>query len=146
MFKKCLKSIWFWSVFLPLLYTLCGFFLLPWLTVSKIPPLLKEQLNLDVRIEKMAFNPFTFELKVDHLSLHDETQKKVIGFEHIYVNYEPSFLFKKEIFIQSVSIDTPSLDAKIDENGSLNLMRIFSSMPTTAETNTTEKNDTPLPF
>ncbi|MDD4504865.1 MAG: DUF748 domain-containing protein [Sulfurospirillaceae bacterium] len=146
MFKKCLKSIWFWSVFLPLLYTLCGFFLLPWLAVSKIPPLLKEQLNLDIRIEKMAFNPFTFELKVDHLSLHDETQKKVIGFEHIYVNYEPSFLFKKEIFIQSVSIDTPSLDAKIDENGSLNLMRIFASMPTTAETNTTEKNDTPLPF
>lgn len=146
MFKKCLKSIWFWSVFLPLLYTLCGFFLLPWLAVSKIPPLLKEQLNLDIRIEKMAFNPFTFELKVDHLSLHDETQKKVIGFEHIYVNYEPSFLFKKEIFIQSVSIDTPSLDAKIDENGSLNLMRIFASMPTTTETNTTEKNDTPLPF
>lgn len=146
MFKKSLKSIWFWSIFLPLLYTLCGFFLLPWLVVNKAPLLLKEQLKLDVRIEKVEFNPFTFELKVNNLSLHDETQKKVIGFEHIYVNYEPSFLFKKEIFIQSVLIDTPSLDAKIDENGSLNLMRMFASMPPSTETNTTEKNDAPLPF
>jgi len=148
MLKKVLKSIWFWSIFIPLLYTLCGFFLFPWLAVTKIPPLLKTQLNLNVHIEKIDFNPFTFELKMDHLTLHDEEQKKVIGFEHIYVNYEPSFLFKKEIFIQSFLIDSPSIDLKMDSNGSLNLMRIFAAMPTTEESNTTvtDKTDMPLSF
>jgi len=148
MLKKVLKSIWFWSIFLPLLYTLCGFFLLPWLAVTKIPPLLKDQFNLNVHIEKIDFNPFTFELKVDNLTLHDEAQNKVIGFEHIYMNYEPSFLFKKEIFIQSFLIDTPSIDLKIDGNGSLNLMRIFAEMPTKQDVNTTatDKSDMPLSF
>ena len=148
MLKKSLKSIWFWSVFLPLLYALCGFFLLPWLTIIKTPPLLKEQFNLNVHIEKVEFNPFTFELKVNNLSLQDEEQKKVIGFKHIYVNYEPSFLFKKEIFIQSFLIDTPSIDLKMDSNGSLNLMRIVDAIPTTKDVNTTasDKSDIPLSF
>lgn len=146
MLKRTLKSIWFWSVFLPLAYALCGFFLLPWLAITKIPPFLKDQLNLNVRIEKIDFNPFTFELKVKHLALHDEEQKKVVGFEHVYVNYEPSFLFKKEIFIQSFLVDTPSIDVAIDKNGSLNLMRVFNAIPQTAETNVAEKNDSSLSF
>ena len=144
MLIKYLKNIRFWLVFIPVLYTICGFFLLPWLARTQLPPYLKQHFDLTVSIEKITFNPFTFELHVNNVSLLDLKQKKVIGVEYLYVNYEPSHLFKKEIFVQSLMIENPTFDMQINKEGTFNLTELFPSSQN--DENTTSNNDTSLPF
>ena len=146
MLKKCLKSILFWLIFLPALYTLSGFVILPWWTQNQLPDLLKEKVNLNISIGKVLFNPFTFELHVNSFALKNHAEEKVASVEHLYINYEPSFLFKKEFFVKSLLIDKPFVDLKIDSNGALNLLALFPSSTPKAETNATAEDVLPLPF
>lgn len=145
MLKKCLKSVLFWLIFLPSFYTLSGFIILPWWAQTKLPSLLKEKLNLSISIEKVLFNPFTFELHVNNLALHDTNGSSVISLEHLYVNYEPTSLFKKEFFIKSLLLDKPFIDLKIDTSGSLTLLNLFPKS-NSSDANTTHDNSLAMPF
>ncbi|WP_041956114.1 DUF748 domain-containing protein [Sulfurospirillum arsenophilum] len=143
--KKFLKNVLFWLIFLPLLYTLSGFVILPWWAQTKLPDLLKEKLNLNISIEKVLFNPFTFELHVNNFALHDTTGNNVATLEHLYINYEPSFLFKKEFFVKSFLVDNPFVDLKIDPKGNLNLLSLFATN-TSNETNATANTSLVMPL
>jgi uncharacterized protein involved in outer membrane biogenesis len=145
MLKKCLKSVLFWLIFLPAFYTLSGFIILPWWAQTKLPTLLQEQLGLSISIEKVLFNPFTFELHVNNLALHDTNRSSVVSLEHLYVNYEPTSLFKKEFFIKSLLLDKPFVDLKIDPNGNLALLSIFPKS-STDDNLTTHDNSLVMPF
>lgn len=145
MLKKCLKSVLFWLIFLPAFYTLSGFIILPWWAQTKLPILLQEKLGLSISIEKVLFNPFTFELHVNNLALHDTKGSSVISLEHLYVNYEPTSLFKKEFFIKSLLLDKPFVDLKIDTNGNLALLNIFPKSSSDDNT-TTHDNSLVMPF
>ncbi|WP_238593530.1 DUF748 domain-containing protein [Sulfurospirillum diekertiae] len=145
MLKKCLKSVLFWLIFLPAFYTLSGFIILPWWAQTKLPILLQEKLGLSISIEKVLFNPFTFELHVNNLALHDTKGSSVISLEHLYVNYEPTSLFKKEFFIKSLLLDKPFVDLKIDTNGNLALLNIFPKSSSDDNT-TTHDNSLAMPF
>ena len=145
MLKKCLKSVLFWLIFLPSFYTLSGFIILPWWAQTKLPSLLKEKLNLSISIEKVLFNPFTFELHVNNLALHDTNGSSVISLEHLYINYEPTSLFKKEFFIKSLLLDKPFIDLKIDTSGSLTLLNLFPKSDS-SDANTTHDNSLAMPF
>ncbi|WP_263832269.1 DUF748 domain-containing protein [Sulfurospirillum oryzae] len=146
MLKKCLKNVLFWLIFLPLLYTLSGFIILPWWAQTKLPTLLKEKLGLSVSIEKVLFNPFTFELHVNNFALQDTTGSNVAALEHLYVNYEPTSLFKKEFFVKSLLVEKPFVDLKMDANGTLNLLTLFHTKNTSSETNTTANETLAMPF
>lgn len=143
--KKYLKNVLFWLIFLPLLYTLSGFIILPWWAQTKLPDLLKEKLNINISIEKVLFNPFTFELHVNNFALHDTTGNNVATLEHLYINYEPSFLFKKEFFVKSFLVDNPFVDLKIDPKGNLNLLSLFAKS-TSNENNATANNSLAMPL
>lgn len=145
MLKKCLKNIFFWMIFLPLLYTLSGFVILPWWTRTQLPTLLKEKLNLSISIEKVLFNPFTFELHVNNFALQDTSGNNAATLEHLYVNYEPSFLFKKEFFVKSLLIEKPFVDLKLDPKGNLTLLSLFPTS-TASESNVTAEDSLVMPF
>ncbi|WP_333803069.1 DUF748 domain-containing protein [Sulfurospirillum sp.] len=145
MLKKCLKNVLFWLIFLPLLYTLSGFIILPWWAQTKLPDLLKEKLHLTISIEKVLFNPFTFELHINNFALQDITGNNVATLEHLYINYEPSYLFKKEFFVKSLLVEKPFVDLKIDSNGSLKLLTLFPSNAS-SENNTTHDDNIAMPF
>jgi len=143
MLVKYLKNIRFWLVFLPISYAILGFFLFPWLALTQIPTFLKKHFDIVMRVEKITFNPFTFELHVNNLSLLDTKNDKVIDIRHFYINYEPSHLFQKEVFIQSLVIEQPSVDMQINAEGTFNLTQLF---PITEEDNSTQNNDASLPI
>jgi len=143
--KKSFKNLLFWLIFFPLLYTLSGFVILPWWAQTKLPELLKEKLNLNIAIEKVLFNPFTFELHVNNFALQDTTSSKVVTLEHLYLNYEPSFLFKKEFFIKSFLVSNPFVDLKIDPKGNLNLLSLLTKN-TSSENNATANVSLAMPL
>lgn len=145
MIKKCLKSLLFWLIFLPSLYTLSGFVILPWWVRTQMPSLLEEKLHLFVSMDKVLFNPFTFELHVNHFALRDTAKNDVATLEHLYINYDPSYLFKKEFFVKSLLLEQPFVDLKIDPKGNLTLLSLFPINPS-SESNTTTDTSLNMPF
>ena len=145
MLRRCLKNVLFWLIFLPLLYTLSGFIILPWWARTQLPTMIQEKLNLSISIEKVLFNPFTFELHVNNFALHDTNGSNIASLEHLYVNYEPTFLFKKEFFIKSLLVDKPFVDLKIDATGRLTLLNLFPNSPS-SESNVTSDTTLVMPF
>ena len=145
MIKKCLKNLLFWLIFLPLLYTLSGFVILPWWVRTQMPSLLQEKLHLLVSMEKVLFNPFTFELHVNHFALHDTAGNDVATLEHLYINYDPTYLFKKEFFVKSLLLEQPFVDLKIDPKGNLTLLSLFPTNPS-SENNATTDTSLSMPF
>ncbi|KFL33352.1 hypothetical protein JU57_11075 [Sulfurospirillum sp. SCADC] len=143
--KKCLKNLLFWLIFLPLLYTLSGFVILPWWARTQLPSLIQEKLGLSISIEKVLFNPFTFELHVNHFALHDTAGNDVATLEHLYINYDPTYLFKKEFFVKSLLLEQPFVDLKIDPKGNLTLLSLFPTNPS-SEKNATTDTSLSMPF
>jgi uncharacterized protein involved in outer membrane biogenesis len=127
-----MKSVLFWLIFLPLLYTLGGFVILPWWIRTGLPSLLQEKTGLHISIEQARFNPFTFELDLKTVRLLDEHAQKAAGIERLYLNYEPHALFTKEFLIQNVLLDQPFVDLSLDESGALKLLKLF---PKTTDSN-----------
>jgi len=144
MVKKILKNIWFWIAFLPSLYLLSGFYLLPWAVKTQLPPLLKEKFQLNLSLENLTFNPLTYELHLNTVVLHNEHNESIIGLKHLYVDYEFLALFQKSILFKSIILNEPYADVRIDHNGSVNIMNLFSAFTQTSDTNdTTPKEETP---
>lgn len=145
MLKRCLKNIFFWLIFLPVLYALSGFVILPWWAQTKLPDLLKDKLNLNITIEKVLFNPFTFELHVNNFALKDVMGSNVATLEHLYIDYEPSSLFKKEFFVKTLLVDKPFVDLQVDSHGNLKLLSLFPTK-SSEEHNTTSEDSIVMPF
>jgi len=148
MVKKILKNIWFWIAFFPSMYLLSGFYLVPWAIQSQLPSLLKEKFQLNLSLENLTFNPLTYELHLNTVTLHNDANEPIIGFKHLYVDYEFSALFQKNILFKSIVLNEPYADVRIDTNGSINIINLFSAFAQSADTNaTTPKEETlPLPL
>ncbi len=130
MLTKNMKTIVFWLISLPLFYTLCGFVILPWWVRTQLPSLLHEKVGIFINVEHVRFNPFTFEVNLESLALLDSNAAKAISIGHIYLNYDPSALFKKEFSIKAVRIDNPDIDLSLDQEGSLKLLKLFPNTQT----------------
>lgn len=146
MIRTYLKSVWFWLVALTLLYSLSGFVLLPWLVRTQLPPFLKEKFNLNLVVEDITLNPFSYELHVKNLSLLNGAQERVIGMSDLHIDYELSALLKKELVVKSFLIDQPFVHAQLDANGTLNLITLFASFIPQEKTDTSKNSERSLPF
>lgn len=146
MVRTYLKSVWFWLVVLPLLYSLSGFVLLPWLMRTQLPPLLKEKFNLNLVVEDITFNPFSYELHVKNLSLLSNTNERVISMNDVYVDYEPSALLKKELVVKAFLINQPFIHPQLDTNGTLNFITLFAPLIPQEKTTTPTNNERSMPF
>ncbi len=137
MLKRNIKTIVFWLISLPLFYTLCGFVILPWWVRTQLPSLLHEKVGILLNVEHVRLNPFTFEVNLESLALLDPNAAKALSIGHVYLNYDPSALFKKEFSIKAVRIDNPDIDLSLDQEGSLKLLKLFPNTQT-PENNTSE--------
>ena len=134
-------------IVLPLLYLISGFMLLPWVLQTKVPSFVNQKFHLDIALENVRFNPLTYELHVNNLSLLSASKEPVLGFKELYINYSPLALLKKEMVITTFSIHEPFVDAQIDKNGTLNLVTLFASFlkePEIQEENQTATVTLPL--
>jgi len=146
MMRKIFTNIWFWLAFIPSVYLLSGFYLLPFVLKTQLPSLLKEKFQLNLSVESLTFNPLTYELHLNAVTLHNESQERILGFKHLYVDYEFSALFHKTILFKSILINEPYADVRIDTNGSINILSVFSAFTQTADTNQTQPEESSLPL
>ncbi len=134
---RVLKSFWFISVLiLVLLYTLFGFFGVPYLAKNVLPEKLEKSTKLNLSIQKAKFNPFTFQANILDLKLLDAEKKPLFSSKDISTKLNIGEIFKKNISFENIILNSPILNAKIDEKGRLNLV---SRLP---KTKNNDKNKT----
>lgn len=69
------------------LYTLAGFFLVPWLITSQTPSLIKENLGREASLTEAKFNPFTLELDLNGFEMLEHDKQAFASFDRLYINY-----------------------------------------------------------
>nr|BDT27042.1 DUF748 domain-containing protein [Bacteriovorax sp. HI3] len=91
------------------LYTLFGFFIVPLIMESQVEKFITESYKEKVQIEKIFFNPYTFELEVKKFAIPDTTSggidKSRLTFNRLYLNLEIFPLFVKEITFKEASFE-----------------------------------------
>lgn len=91
-----------------LFYILFGFFVVPLIIKSKAEKIVMENYKEVLLVEKITFNPFSFELNVLNLTLPDTNtggaDKHRLKFDRLQVNLEIFPLIQKKITLSNVSI------------------------------------------
>ncbi|MDL2284238.1 DUF748 domain-containing protein [Oxalobacter sp. OttesenSCG-928-P03] len=76
---------------LPLIYAALGFWVLPSWIKSKAQSIASEKLHRQLVINKLEFNPFTFTLNVEGLSLSEaKSDERFVSFDQLYVELSTS--------------------------------------------------------
>jgi len=124
------------------LYTVIGFFLLPFLIERYIPPMLSQRLNSEVSLKQVKINPYSLTLEAIGFQINEPSGRAIAEFQRLYVDFQLSSLFKWALTFADVAMDAPSVNIVIDPDGKLNLARLAGQK--TSEK--TEETDGPLRF
>ncbi|UVT17295.1 MAG: DUF748 domain-containing protein [Nitrospira sp.] len=106
------------------LYTLVGFFLLPYLIKAYGVPAAGEAIKHPVVLHDAAFNPFTLSLQLNGLEVRDSDQTPLLGFEELFVDLDVSTLFLQKIAFDEIRLSMPFVAARVNPEGTLNLMSL----------------------
>ena len=118
-----------------LIYTLVGFFGVPYALKNTLPAKLKD-MNASLSVTEAKFNPFTFELNVTRPELN--TTAPLFSAEQIDVKLKPFSLFNKLAEVDILRLESPSVNIARDKNGTLNLAAFLGESNATS----TENNET----
>jgi len=117
------------NIFICLLfvYALVGFFLLPYLLKPQLISAIEENTKSIVKIGNISFNPFVFSLSLEDVTLLDDKQEKLITFDSLGINVEPSSLFYGAVHVKSIKLVQPKVFVSHNKNKTFNLLNSFVS-------------------
>ncbi len=120
-----------------ILYSILGFLILPAVLNDQIPKIAKEQVNRQVNIADIQFNPFSLEFTIEGFQLNNLDNTDFIGFKKFYINVAVwRSLFDLSLHIDHFLLDSPSAVIIRSKQGDFN----FSDLSKTEE-QTTEIED-----
>jgi hypothetical protein len=105
------------------LYALLGFFLAPWLIKKVAVDSVRDATGADLRLEKVALNPFVLSLHINGLELDDPTGQPFARVDEIFVNFQLSSLFRWAWTFDEFRTDGPRLFLARRSDGALNLAK-----------------------
>jgi uncharacterized protein involved in outer membrane biogenesis len=112
------------AALLLVMYTLTGFFLVPFLAGHFVPGMLSERLQSKVTLEKVSINPYSLTMEVLEFKVKEPSGEPLAGFERLHVNFQLSSLFRWAFTFRDVILDNAFLNMVITKDGSLNLQRL----------------------
>ena len=121
-------------VSLLLIYTLLGFFGLPYAIKNIAPKYLKDY-NATLFVGDAKFNPFTFELNATNAELN--TTSPLFSTKQIDLKLKPFSIFKKLVEIDIFRLDEPKVKIARDKKANFNFSNFISDDNATREDNST---------
>lgn len=121
-------------VSLLLIYTLLGFFGLPYAIKNITPKYLKDY-NATLFVGDAKFNPFTFELNATNAELN--TTSPLFSTKQIDLKLKPFSIFKKLVEIDIFRLDEPKVKITRDKKANFNFSNFISDDNATSEDNST---------
>ena len=121
-------------VSLLLIYTLLGFFGLPYAIKNIAPKYLKDY-KATLFVSDAKFNPFTFELNATNAELN--TTSPLFSTKQIDLKLKPFSIFKKLVEIDIFRLDEPKVKIARDKKANFNFSNFISDDNATSEDNST---------
>ncbi|WP_149717251.1 DUF748 domain-containing protein [Campylobacter concisus] len=121
-------------VSLLVIYTLLGFFGIPY-GIKNIAPKYLKDYNATLFVKEAKFNPFTFELNATNAELN--TTSPLFSTKQIDVKLKPFSIFKKLIEVDIFRLQEPNVKILRDKNSKFNFSNFISDDNATTEDNST---------
>jgi hypothetical protein len=109
---------------LVLLYTIIGFFLVPYLIKAYAIPAIAEKLKRPVLVKEVELNPFTLSLRVTGFEIREADQSALLGFSEFFVNLQASSLIHRAYVFDSIRLTVPYVSARVFKDGRMNLAEL----------------------
>lgn len=115
--KKLYQYKSFWLLVFFLVYLLLGFFYVPKVIEQQLKQQLSNQLNMQTEVQKVHFNPLTFNTELKQLSINDGNGENWFSAQQAAVNFDPSHLLWGQWQFSDLSLNTPKITLLTDETG-----------------------------
>ena len=107
-----------------ILYTLVGFFLVPYLVKAYVIPAVAEKLKRPVLVKEVELNPFTLSLRVTGFEIREADQSALLGFDEFFVNFQASSLIRRAYVFDTIRLTVPYVSARVYKDGRMNLAEL----------------------
>ena len=126
------RKLGLWLIGLVLFYTVAGFLILPPIVRLVAVKELSRQLNRQVTIKKIKFNPYALSTTVDGLMIKDPDGTPFVSWDEVYVRFQLSSIFRHAWGFKVISIDRPFVHAQMNADYSFNFSDIVRKFSTNA--------------
>ncbi len=106
------------------LYTLAGFFLVPWFAKKVIVDTARERMGREVTVEEVRCNPFELSLTVRGFAMPDRPGSTMVAFDELYANAQVSSLFRWALTLKELRIERPFFALRRFEDGAVNVLEL----------------------
>ena len=107
------------------LYTFLGFVILPYLIQTNFSKAIKTQIGANGYLEKVYINPYSFEVELTNLLIQDNTNKTLVYFKKLSLDFEFLSLFKDILVVKQISMQNLKSNIIIDKNQITNFQFIL---------------------
>jgi uncharacterized protein involved in outer membrane biogenesis len=129
-----------------LLYCLLGFIVVPRVALHIANVQLAHYTDQPVYVERITFNPFTLEASVNNFRIGPQEHPEVTA-RRLYANLELNSLWRGEVHLAYVELESPSAEVALQKDGTLNLATLFHTPQTAAPSALpTEELSKPFPL
>jgi hypothetical protein len=122
-----------------LVYTLAGFFLLPYILKSQLKNYVAEDLRRTLQIEKIRLNPYIMTLEISDLALKEADGKGIVAFKRFFIDFELKSLFRWAWTFSQISLEGLVLQVDVAPDKSVNLDRLLQDLSPPASDAALEK-------
>jgi hypothetical protein len=125
------RKIAAWILGLAAMYSVVGFLILPPIACSVAVKQISQQLNREVSIRSVKFNPFALSVSVRGLLIKDKDGEPFFSWDEVYVNFQLSSLFGKAWTFKEIDIIKPYARAVMHKDGTFNFSDIVTKFAST---------------
>jgi hypothetical protein len=118
------RRVRLWVLVAVALYTLAGFFLVPWLAGWIAENKVREDLGRELRIGDIDFNPYTFTLEVTDFALADPDGHELAAFDRLFVNFTLVSLIDHVWTFQQVRLESSVVQEERFASGETRFARL----------------------
>lgn len=109
-----------------LIYTLAGFFLVPYLVKGQLEGYVKRDLGRQLTIKKVHVNPFALSLELKDVVLLEADGTHLFSFNRFLANFELKSLLRRAWTFGEIGLTRPELSIRLESDGGMNLGRLIS--------------------
>lgn len=142
-----LEKSFYWLCFALAIYITIGFKLIPAVLEDQLVKNLDENLTQKTTIEKIEFNPFTFNLKIHNFKLSDSSNEPTVSFKEFAVDFGVlKSLENLNVSFQNISLVDALVNIIEENDGQINLTKLVKEQEVEEEVKEEDPNSKLLNF
>lgn len=106
-------------------YAALGFLVLPAVAQWQLPKIVASRTTGTAHVKSVAFNPFTFDLRITGFGVSSAKGRPLLGFKKLDINFDLSSLVNQAYTFAWIRLQQPYVHANINASGSLNFKRLL---------------------